>query len=131
MKRRRRDFQRFARLLLPWLLVLAFSTGGCSGEAAVPIEGQTITVACGQCVFEMEGVEGCPWAAEIEGVRYLVQGAVPQQHQAHAVDGICSMERKAVVDGVIRGEILVVSRMELLPAEGVSEDAHEMHEHVH
>ena len=79
----------------------------------------------------MEGVEGCPWAAEIDGVRYLVQGAVPQQHQSHAVDGICRMERQAVVDGVIRDEILVVSRMELLPAEGVPEDADELHEHVH
>jgi len=116
---------------LPWVLVLALTGPGCGGDAPIPIEGQTITVACGQCVFEMEGVEGCPWAAEIDGVRYLVQGAVPQQHQSHAVDGICRMERQAVVDGVIRDEILVVSRMELLPAEGVPEDADELHEHVH
>jgi hypothetical protein len=67
----------------------------------------------------MPEAEGCPWAAELDGRPYLMQGAVPQQHASHAPDGICNTTRKAVVDGVLRDGKLIVSRVELLPADHV------------
>jgi hypothetical protein len=77
---------------------------------------ETITVACGKCVFNMD-VEGCPWAAEIDGTHYLVKGEVPSEddHDAHAADGMCRVPRKAVIHGQLRDGVLTVSKMKLIP----------------
>ena len=50
---------------------------GCF-SSGTEVTRQTVTVACGRCIFEMEGAVGCPWAAEIEGEHYLVSGTTPQ-----------------------------------------------------
>ncbi len=105
-----------------WLLGLIGVLLACSPEPGAVLEHETITVACGRCILEMEGVEGCPWAAEIDGKAYLIQGAVPHDHNSHEADGICNMKRQAVVDGVIRGDLLVVSSMELIPADSIPEN---------
>ena len=77
---------------------------------------ETITVACGSCIFGMK-VKGCPWAAEVDGHYVLVKGAVPSkaEHDAHAKDGMCNVARKAVVSGDLRGGLLTVTTMKLLP----------------
>jgi hypothetical protein len=77
---------------------------------------ETITVACGKCVFNMD-VKGCPWAAEIDGTHYLVKGEVPSEddHDAHAADGMCRLPRKAVIHGQLRDGVLTVSKMKLVP----------------
>jgi len=101
---------------------VALSVGaGCHGPSEQPIEGRTVTIACARCVFHMPNVQGCPWAVEIDHKRYFYEGAVPLGFDSHAPDGTCNMPRKAVVDGVIRGQRFVASRLELLPAEHVPE----------
>jgi hypothetical protein len=108
---------RLALASLLGMLMLA-----CGAEPAIPIEGRVLTVACGRCVFEMPGVEGCPWAAEVDGRHYLLRGPVPLDHPSHAPEGICNMPRKAKIDGELRGDLLLVSKMTLLPAEDVPEN---------
>jgi len=94
-------------------------TWACHSQEAPEktLKNETITVGCGSCMFHMPEVQGCPFAAEIDGKHYLIQGRVPEDHDSHAKDGICLTTRKAVVDGVIRGDKLVTTRLELQPAE--------------
>lgn len=106
-------------LLLASLLALITAVLACRPAADATFSGETVTVACGRCMFEMEGVEGCPWAAEIDGEHYLIRGRIPKEHSTHAPDGICNMTRQAVIDGELRDGELLVSRMELLPPVGV------------
>jgi hypothetical protein len=102
-------------------LGLATTAASCQRAPEHTLVNRTVTVACARCVFHLPGVQGCPWAVEIEGKHYFVQGAIPLNYDSHARDGICNMPRKAVVDGVIRGERFVASRLQLLPAENVPE----------
>ncbi len=76
---------------------------------------ETITVACGSCVFHMK-VKGCPWAARLGDSYHLIEGNVPsdKEHDAHASDGMCSIARKAVVTGKLRDGVLTVTKMRLL-----------------
>jgi hypothetical protein len=106
-------------LVFAVLLGLITVLPACRPPADATFSGETLTVACGRCVFEMEGVEGCPWAVEIEGEHYLIRGRIPKDHNTHAPDGICNMTRKAVIDGELRDGELLVTRMELLPPEEV------------
>lgn len=104
------------------VLVLSGTLGCATSAPSVEepqLSAQTIDVACGRCIFKMPEIKGCPWAAELDGKHYLVQGAVPHDHQPHAPDGICNVRRQAVVDGVLRDGKLIVSRMELQPASEV------------
>jgi hypothetical protein len=95
----------------------AFAFTACSPEPVTRIDDQLLTVACGRCVFEMPGVEGCPWAAEIDGRHYLMRGSLPKNHSSHEPTGICNMHRQARVNGEIRGDVLYVSNLELIDAE--------------
>lgn len=83
----------------------------------VPIEGRVLTVACAHCIFHMPDVKSCPWAAELDGHYYLLTGNVPSQHNSHAPGGICTMKRKARIDGVLVNDVIRVARLELLPVE--------------
>jgi hypothetical protein len=91
---------------------------GCAEEVR-SFEGERVTVGCGACIFEMENVHNCPWAAEIDGKHHLIVGEVPKGHDSHAAEGICSMRREAIVSGELRDGTLVVSSMELQPAVNV------------
>lgn len=106
-------------MLRPAVLAIAvtlFLLPGCKSGDAVP--EQTITVACGMCIWGMTNTEGCEWAAELDGAHYLVRGPVPHDHVNHAPDGMCNMKRQAVVAGSIRGDLFVASKFDLLPASG-------------
>ena len=95
--------------------LLACAVAAC-GEPGIPVTDRVVTVACGACIFDMPGVENCPWAAELDGHHYLLRGSLPLDHNSHLADGICNMRRQARLTGEIRGDLLVVSRFELLPA---------------
>lgn len=99
------------------VVLVVISTLGCN--RGTKLEGATVTVGCGRCIFEMEGLKGCPWAVELEGKAYLVQGPLPDDHSTHAPDGICNMRRQAIVDGQLKGDRFVATRFELLPARDV------------
>ena len=100
-------------------LTACSTSAAASARAAHPprdVAAETLTVACGRCVFGMD-VEGCPWAAKVDGQFFLVKGAVPSddQHDAHAKDGMCNVPRKAVVRGRLENGVLTVTEMRLLP----------------
>jgi hypothetical protein len=119
---------RLLPILRPGLLRLTLASAvvwglACSSEPPIKIEDRVLEVACGRCVFEMPGVEdNCPWAAEVDGRHYLIEGNVPHDHNSHEASGICNMPRRARVRGEIRGEILYVSKVELLEPEEVPEE---------
>ena len=100
--------------------LMALSMVGCL-SSGIEVAEQTVTVACGRCIFKMEEAVGCPWAAEIDGKQYLVSGTTPHGLNNHAADGICNMRREADVEGSIRKGIFVASEFELLPAKNVPE----------
>ena len=101
-------------------------------DPGIPIENQVLKTACGSCIFKMKDAVNCPFAVEIDGKHYLVQGAVPQDHNSHMADGICNMAREARITGVLRDGKLIASSFELLPAEYVPDaPAHHDHSHDH
>lgn len=107
-----------ARALLALaLLVALFTVPSC--QAKDEVRGAVVTAACARCQFHMVDTPDCPWAVEIEGKRYLVQGPVPEDHSKHSPDGICNMPREAVVDGRIKDDRFIATRLELLPAKNV------------
>jgi hypothetical protein len=95
--------------------LLGFAVAAC-GEPGIPVTDRVVTVACGACIFDMPGAKNCPWAAELDDHHYLLRGPLPLDHNSHLSDGICNMKRQARLTGEIRGDLLVVSRFELLPA---------------
>jgi len=105
--------------LMRLLAVLAFVGSALACNRGPELEGATVTVGCGRCIFGMEGLKSCPWAVELEGKHYLVQGPLPEDHATHAPDGICNMRRQAIVDGQLKGDRFVATRFELLPAKDV------------
>ncbi len=94
---------------------------GCSAIFGVDVPEQTLTAACGMCVFGQPSPAGCYWAIEYEGSYYAVNGPLPKDHEAHGQDGMCTRPRKAVVAGTIRGEQIFASRFDLLPPEPLAE----------
>ena len=100
-------------------LGLIFASACTPQEAEHTLKGETITVGCGSCMFHMPEAQGCPFAAEIDGKHYLIQGRVPEDHDRHAHGGICTTTRKAVVDGVIRGDKLITTRLDLKPEDNL------------
>ena len=72
---------------------------------------QTAEVGCGSCIFEMEGVFGCPLAVKIDNKPYLVTGSSIDAHTA----GLCAGAKQAEVAGKIEGDRFVASQMELKP----------------
>lgn len=118
--RRRSPTAWFFSSLLTALALSLLSSSCKPGEPEQVVENREVTTACGRCVFGMaEATVGCPWAVEIDGRRYMVQGRVPEAHENHAPDGICNMPRRALVDGRIRGNRFIASRFELKPARNV------------
>jgi hypothetical protein len=101
---------------------------GCGGSDEQVVSA-IVDVGCGNCIYGMEGAVGCPWAAEIDGEYIYVMGAVPQDHNGHAPDGICNMERQARLEGVVREGNLVVTEVELIPAENIPTPQEHTHEH--
>ena len=118
-------------------MVCALFAASCgdseTDEAKIELDNQVIEVACGHCVYDMDGTDGfsCPWSAEVGGEHYLITGPVPQDHEKHHRDGICVMERQARVTGHVHNEYLVLTAFALLPAEGVPEGVPSDHDHDH
>ena len=116
------------------MLTLSLALAWACHSHEVPekmLKGETITVGCGSCMFHMPEAQGCPFAAEIDGNHYLIQGRVPEDHERHAHDGICVTTRKAVVDGVIRGDKLITTRFDLKPADDLSSSSSVQLDHTH
>jgi hypothetical protein len=114
------------------LAVLSALLTSCSVITGVPLEAETVTAACGTCVFKRTEGQGCYWAVEWEGVYYPVNGHTPADHDAHGPEGMCTMPRKAIVSGKLRSGQLFADRFELLPVDPAQVPASPpVHDHPH
>jgi hypothetical protein len=117
-----------------WLLLGGTPLVGCSTPPpAVTVAGETLTVGCGTCMFKQVGGRGCYWAAVVGDTVYPMKGdALPSEEQlpSHGPEGMCTMERRAVVEGRVEGGFLQVSRFELLPPDPDAPKA-DPHDHEH
>jgi hypothetical protein len=105
---------------------------GCTMITGVEVPEQTLTAACGMCIFKQPPVAGCYWAIEYEGSYYAVNGPVPKDHDSHGPEGMCTMPRRAVVAGTIRGEQIFATKFELLPADpSLTPAVAPAHDHAH
>ena len=76
---------------------------------------QVVDVSCGKCNFNMGG-ESCKLAVRINGKSYFVDGASLDDYgDAHAKAGMCSMVRKAEVQGEVVDNKFKVTYFKLLP----------------
>ena len=85
------------------------------GDPTVKIHSRTATVACGMCRRGMPSNAGCFWAIDIDGKTYRVSGTMPRNHENHAPDGMCNVDRKATVEGTLAGPTFRASRFDLKP----------------
>ncbi|MEE8459079.1 MAG: DUF6370 family protein [Phycisphaerales bacterium] len=93
--------------------------GGCSQtpttETAattevVSLRSETVEVACGSCVYGMDGVKGCKLAVKINnGDPILATGSDLDLHKHN----LCSSPSQAVVTGEVEGDTLVVTSVEI------------------
>ncbi len=89
---------------------------GC-GDGPVRVHAREAKVACGMCRMGMKSERGCFWAVEIDGAQYTVSGVSPRDHDSHAPDGMCNVDRKATVAGTIAGKTFRAERFDLKPIE--------------
>ncbi|HEU5075084.1 MAG TPA: DUF6370 family protein [Polyangiaceae bacterium] len=102
----------------------------CRAEPGTRISGQTVRVGCAMCIFKMPGVRACLWAVQLDDQYYLAEGALPRNHDAHGPEGMCTLEREAVVDGELIHGKFVASRFDLKPvAAGPATRAPPAHRH--
>lgn len=101
------------------------------GESGVEVVDREVAVGCGTCMFHVPEGRGCFWAVEIDGKAYPVGGVKPPDDmvEAHSEDGMCSVERRAIVSGSIRPDgRFLATEFELLPWDGTGRKAGP-HEH--
>jgi hypothetical protein len=97
----------------------ALALGGCSQTSktetaatseVVTLRSETVEVACGSCVYGMDGVNGCKLAVKIDnGDPMLATGSDVDLH-AH---NLCKAPTKAVVTGEVEGDTLVMTSVEI------------------
>lgn len=95
----------------------------------VVLHDQELTVACGTCIAKMEDAKGCFWAAEVDGAWIPVVGA-PDDPEPHGPEGMCTVARKARVDGEVKHGAVMVTRFDLQPVEPGAVSA-PGHQHAH
>jgi len=82
-----------------------------SNLALTSLEDQTVGVACGVCIYSMEG-EGCPIAADVNGEKFMVTFADGLEFDTHG-KGLCSADGKAKVSGAVKDGKLELTSLEL------------------
>ena len=122
---------RYGRSALVVMVLAVSATFGCRSEPGTRLQGETVPAACAMCIFKMKGVRACMWAVRIENQYYLAEGNLPKQHDAHGPDGMCTMEREAVVDGELIHGKFVATRFDLKPAVVVPGQAARAPTHQH
>lgn len=85
------------------------------GARVRALDNETVGVACGVCIYGMEGGDDCPLAAEIgEGKYYFVTLKLKGEFDTHGV-GLCDAASKARVTGDLHEHGVVATAIELLP----------------
>jgi len=113
---------------------LALGLTACGAPPpAVVVQGETLEVGCGTCIFKQVGGQGCYWAAKVGDEFYPMRGkALPSEQElpSHGPEGMCTMERAAVVTGKVEGGLFNVTAFELLPPDPSAPKA-DPHDHEH
>ena len=106
------------------LVVVTVFLGGCHGNHpktmdspetmatesdAVSADEMTVEVGCGDCIYDMPGLKGCPLAAKIDGTPMLVTGVKVNAHKL----GLCKKAKEAVVVGHVEGDKFVATKVEV------------------
>ncbi len=116
------------------LALLAFSPG-CSlvgePEQAQQFRDEVLPVACGTCIYKIEGARGCFWSVQLGEEVFPLEGPVPEDHQAHGPEGMCVQQRRARVTGQVHHGQFQASAFELLPVDPSQDGPKVPHEHVH
>ena len=97
----------------------ALALGGCSQTSktetaataeVVTLRSETVEVACGSCIYGMDGVKGCKLAVKIgNGDPILATGGDVDLHKHN----LCSSPGEAIVTGEVEGDTLVVTSVEI------------------
>ena len=69
------------------------------------------------CRLGLGSDRGCHWAIQLDGATYIVVGRTPPRHDSHAADGMCNVDRKAMVAGTLVGSQFRAERFDLKPIE--------------
>lgn len=72
-------------------------------------EGTTLELGCGRCIYKMDGVQGCPAAAVVNGKPVLIKGVGQSAHE----HGLCTKSSMAMVTGEIEDGHLVTTKIEI------------------
>lgn len=114
---------------------LLSSLVACSLVFGESLEDETVTAACGMCIFGQRTDAGCYWAIEWDGAYYPVNGHTPteEEHASHGSEGMCTVARQAKVSGTLRKGRFLADRFELLPFDPtVPQPARDgVHDHEH
>ena len=114
------------RTFPPSLIVACLLLIGCAEELPSPettapapaarapasdVEVQTVAqVGCAACIYGMPGVEGCEYTAvKLDGATHIITGVELDAHDL----GLCDQEKSARVEGTLKGEQFVASRVEV------------------
>lgn len=108
---------------------LSLISPACRSNPTRRLRGETVRAACAMCLFEMEGIRGCMWAVEVDHELYLAEGNLPKHHDPHGPDGMCNIERQAVVTGEIVNNRLIARHFDLRPAPHVPDRRAPPHQH--
>ena len=83
-------------------------------EAAVaaPTDLQVAEVACGSCIYKMDGVSGCKTAIKIGEEKYMLAGETIDAHST----GLCKAAKAVKVAGAVADGAYVATKIELTPA---------------
>jgi hypothetical protein len=107
-------------LLVTFSIALVFGFTGCSGDGSSdnaagggePAAATSIEVACGHCIYKMEGLEQCTSACKVEGKTLLLEGPGTDA-QALMAAGFCEGPLMADVEGKVEGDKYVVTSLKL------------------
>jgi hypothetical protein len=78
--------------------------------ASLKLDGQTIEVGCGMCIYHMPGVQRCTTAAMVNGAPVLLEGAGAEGY-AHA---FCSEAQTATVSGSLENGKVALSAFKVI-----------------
>lgn len=79
------------------------------GAEISKLAGQEVSVGCGSCIYEMDGVKGCELAAKVGDKPYLVTGVDFDTHGS----GLCTSESTAKITGTVNEKGISATSVEL------------------
>lgn len=105
------------RALLAFSTLAVFLCLGCTSETdpqpdaesgGEAVTAASVEIGCAMCIFNQDGVDTCTPAVKMGDKVLLLEGYEPESEHA-----LCNASKKAVVDGRIQGNTLMVTSVKL------------------